>query len=185
MEDAVFRPVQPCALKRLRIQGILSFGRTGVDLEFGRLNVLIGPNGSGKSNLLEVLSVMKAAPRNLTAAIHSSGDAGDWLWKGRGPLEAGLIEAVLDTGSLGGGDLAHRIRLGNQGFRVVVEGEAIERRPEGGEPVKRVFALTQDSYELRDRKGGVRSLSPGLFSSGGVRAVPDQGRGCLRGAYLF
>jgi predicted ATPase len=47
----------------------------------GSLNVLIGPNGSGKSNLLEVLSLLSAAPTNLPKPVKEMGGVREWLWK--------------------------------------------------------------------------------------------------------
>jgi predicted ATP-dependent endonuclease of OLD family len=47
-------------IKRLTLQKLLSFNDTTVEL--GHLNVLIGPNAVGKSNLIEVISLLQAAP---------------------------------------------------------------------------------------------------------------------------
>lgn len=52
-------------IKNIKVSGLLSFGAKGINLSMKNLTVLIGPNGSGKSNLLEVLALLKAAPRNL------------------------------------------------------------------------------------------------------------------------
>jgi len=69
-------------LKSITISGLLSFGPEPVTLEFEPLTVLIGPNGSGKSNLLDVIGVLQAAPKDLWAPIRSSGGILEWLWKG-------------------------------------------------------------------------------------------------------
>ena len=45
--------VEKRAIDRLTIKGFKSL--QDVDLELGRLNVLIGPNGTGKSNLVILL----------------------------------------------------------------------------------------------------------------------------------
>jgi len=59
------------------------------------LNVLIGPNGSGKSNLLEVLALLKAAPRELARPIKRSGGIWEWLWKGEQALHKATMEAIV------------------------------------------------------------------------------------------
>ena len=56
-------------IERLKVSGLLSFGPSGIDLPLGSLNVLIGSNGSGKSNLLEVLSLLRAASTRLANPI--------------------------------------------------------------------------------------------------------------------
>ena len=50
-------------LKSIRINGLLSFRDTQIDLR--PLNVLIGPNASGKSNLIEIMALLQAVPRDL------------------------------------------------------------------------------------------------------------------------
>ena len=56
-------------IHRLKVPGLLSFGPNGVDLPMEPLNVLIGPNGSGKSNFLEVMALLRAAPRGIAEPI--------------------------------------------------------------------------------------------------------------------
>jgi predicted ATPase len=67
-------------IKRLSLKKILSFNDATIEL--GRLNVLIGPNAVGKSNLIEVISLLQAAPTNLATAISRGGGARQWLWLG-------------------------------------------------------------------------------------------------------
>ena len=54
-------------LQNVTARNVLSFGPSGMSLDLRPLNVLIGANGSGKSNLLEVISLLQAAPRELSA----------------------------------------------------------------------------------------------------------------------
>ena len=68
-------------LRSIRLENILSFG-PGVEFPLEPLNVLIGPNASGKSNLIEALSLLAAAPRDLQAPIRAGGGVREWLWKG-------------------------------------------------------------------------------------------------------
>ena len=68
-------------IERLRVQGLLSFGPSGIDLPLEPLNVLIGPNGSGKSNLLQVLGLLRTAAGGDAALL----DGRNWdklLWHG-------------------------------------------------------------------------------------------------------
>lgn len=73
---------KPPLFQRIKAQNVLSFGPDGIDLELGSLNVLIGPNGSGKSNLLDVISLFQAAPRELAAPVRKGGGVQDWIWRG-------------------------------------------------------------------------------------------------------
>src|SRR5580693_7687680 len=83
--------------KKLKVAGLLSFGPDGVDLPLRNLNVFIGPNGSGKSNLVEILSLLKAAPRSLPHPIKEMGGVREWLWKGEGATGEGTVEAVVEN----------------------------------------------------------------------------------------
>ena len=110
-------------LRRLRIQGLLSFGPTGIDLPMGPLNVLIGPNASGKSNLLEVFSVLKAAPRDLGEPFIADGIV-EWLWKGADAKNSLTIEASVEDAA--GGVLQHSLTLSGRHGRPTVKSEEIE-----------------------------------------------------------
>ena len=70
-------------IQNLKVTGLLSFGPEGIDLPLGNLNVLVGPNGSGKSNFIEVLALLKAAPKNLPEPVKEMGGVHEWLWKGK------------------------------------------------------------------------------------------------------
>src|SRR5580658_8280918 len=85
-------------LKQLQVRGLLSFGPDVMDLPLRDLNVFIGPNGSGKSNFLEILALLKAAPRSLSDPVKQMGGVRDWLWKGESDTGIGIIEADLVAG---------------------------------------------------------------------------------------
>lgn len=69
-------------LKAIKLTNLLSFGaETEITFNAG-LNVLIGANGSGKSNLIEVISLLQALPKDLTKVIRDGGGIEEWLWKG-------------------------------------------------------------------------------------------------------
>ncbi|NQU26009.1 MAG: AAA family ATPase [Candidatus Nealsonbacteria bacterium] len=83
-------------IHNITLQNLLSFGPDGMDLPLRPLNVLIGPNGSGKSNLIEAISLLQAAPRNLASAVRESGGIGDWLWKGaKNPVA--MLQVVVES----------------------------------------------------------------------------------------
>lgn len=105
-------------IRTIRVSGLLSFGPEGIDLPLKNLNVLIGPNGSGKSNLLEVLSLLRSAPKNLSAPVKEMGGVREWLWKGPKPAD----EAKIDVNF---GHLRHVLAFGAHGDRFEVVDEQI------------------------------------------------------------
>ncbi len=66
-------------IRELGARNLLSFRE--LDLPLGPLNVLIGANGSGKSNLLELLALLQAAPRDIGEPIRRGGGIIEWLRK--------------------------------------------------------------------------------------------------------
>lgn len=69
-------------LKRIHPKNLLSFGPDFPGLDLGPLNVLIGPNGCGKSNLIEAISLMRAAPKDFSEVTRKGGGITEWIWKG-------------------------------------------------------------------------------------------------------
>ncbi len=112
-------------LKKLKIAGLLSFGPEGMDLPLKDLNVFIGPNGSGKSNLLEILGLLKAAPRSLPDPVKEMGGVREWLWKGEGATGEGTVEAVVENPK-GKMALRHFLAIRQHGGRFEVTDERIE-----------------------------------------------------------
>ncbi|MCY4370311.1 MAG: AAA family ATPase [bacterium] len=83
-------------IRTIRLQNILSYGPDTAELRLEPLNVLIGPNASGKSNLIDVLSIIQAAPRNLPRPIRRGGGTHEWLWKGRDELVPATVDITVD-----------------------------------------------------------------------------------------
>ena len=83
-------------IRTIRLHDVLSYGPKAVELALEPLNVLIGPNGSGKSNLINVLSILKGAPRNLPETIRRGGGTNEWLWKGRDRLAPSSVEITVE-----------------------------------------------------------------------------------------
>jgi len=67
-------------LQSITLKNILSFKNTTIELR--PLNVLIGANASGKSNLIEVISLLQAAPTDLRSAVLRGGGIRTWIWLG-------------------------------------------------------------------------------------------------------
>lgn len=68
-------------LRSICPRNLLSFGPDTGSIELRSLNVLIGSNGAGKSNLIEVLSLLDWATRDLSVPIREGGGITEWLWK--------------------------------------------------------------------------------------------------------
>src|SRR5260370_16181953 len=67
-------------LEAITLKNVLSF--KDATIELGPLNVLIGANAAGKSNLIEVVNLLKAAPRDLLPPIGRGGGVSRWIWMG-------------------------------------------------------------------------------------------------------
>jgi predicted ATPase len=103
-----------------------------VDLPLRDLNVFIGANGSGKSNFLEILALLKAAPRSLPDPIKEMGGVREWLWKGDGATGEGTVEAVVENPNDKMG-FRHHIVIREHGGRFEVVDEFIHgETPEPG-----------------------------------------------------
>jgi predicted ATPase len=124
-------------LRSIRARNILSFGPESEVLELLSLNVLIGPNGSGKSNLIDVISLLRAAPGNLLEPIQAGGGIAEWLWKGADGPPRAEIDATIDYPH-GPMPLRHRMEIAMVGQRAELVDEAVENehpsRPGESEP---------------------------------------------------
>ena len=84
-------------IRSIRVNNLLSFGPDFPPLELGPLSVLIGPNGAGKSNLIEVISLLRAAPKSLQDRIRSGGGMSEWFWKGKPFSLSAVIETAIEV----------------------------------------------------------------------------------------
>jgi len=82
-------------LKSIYLENLLSYSTGMEHLELGPLNVLIGPNASGKSNLIEAISLLAAAPRDLLVPIREGGGIMEWLWKGGEQTPIASLDATF------------------------------------------------------------------------------------------
>ena len=113
-------------VKRLQMKNILSFGKEGVDIALGPLNVLIGPNGSGKSNLIEVLSLLQASPSDIGVPFRQGGGSGEWLWKGDNTGTLADIAVIVDYPPEES-DLRYMLSFSAPEQRYLIENENIQR----------------------------------------------------------
>ena len=84
-------------IHKLKLQNLLSFGPDGMEIELEPLNVLIGPNASGKSNLIDAISVLRAAPTDLMYPLRIGGGIDEWLWKGGSQTAPAWIDAWVQS----------------------------------------------------------------------------------------
>lgn len=87
-------PSNSVLISRLNPKNFLSFGPNNAGIELKALNLLIGPNGSGKSNLIEAISLMRSAPKEMRDVTRKGGGAAEWIWKG-GQKDAASVEWVV------------------------------------------------------------------------------------------
>jgi len=115
-------------IKSLKVTNFLSYGPETQAVELGPLNVLIGPNGSGKSNFLEALSLLQAAPEQLTRPIRDGGGIQDWLHKSGAPgsAEDARIEVVIANPNKGRKDFRYGLAFNEVGGRFEVRDEYLE-----------------------------------------------------------
>jgi predicted ATPase len=134
-------------LKSLRIQNLLSFGPKSEPLSLAQLNILIGPNGSGKSNFLEAISLLQAAPKDLSAPVKEVGGVRDWLWKGSSKPVASL-EALVEN-PRGPMPLRHLMKFTEHGNRFELIEERIENeRPFANKPKPYFFYRFQSGHPV-------------------------------------
>ena len=154
--------------RAIRLENILSYGPGATELSLEPLNVFIGPNAAGKSNLIEALSLLAAAPRDLQAPIRGGGGVKHWLWKGIERLDTATVNVTLEYFERSR-PLRYRLSFGEIGERFDLQDEAVENeqpelgkeepyfyyRYQQGYPVLNVFAETDSWDNLRDGGTGI------------------------------
>jgi predicted ATPase len=134
-------------IKSLRIKNLLSFGPDTEPLPLSQLNVLIGPNGSGKSNFLEAISLLQAAPKDLSAPVKEVGGVRDWLWKGK-PNAVASLEVMVEN-PRGKMPLRHVMSFSEHGSRFELVEERIENEHAfPGKTVPYFFYRFQNGYPV-------------------------------------
>lgn len=165
-------------IKRLRAKNVLSFGGEGIDLELRDLNVIIGANSSGKSNLVSLLSLLQAAPTDVTKPVGAGGGTQEWLWKGGAHLPDATLEVVVAP-QYGSVPLRYVLSFREEAQRFSLIDERIE-------PELPVESEGKDSFFYRYRGGGSQfnvvtpemrgygRHSPPIPAGRGIREEPVQ-----------
>lgn len=125
-------------LRSIRLENVLSYGPKGQELALEPLNVLIGPNASGKSNLIEVLSLLGATPKDLQVPIREGGGVSDWLWKGTPRPPIATLDVTLDFPA-GTMPLRYRLSFTQAGGRFDLRDEAVENEHAAGEQYEKPY----------------------------------------------
>ena len=112
-------------LRSIRLDNVLSYGPNDSGLSLEPLNVLIGPNASGKSNLIEALSLLAAAPRDLQAPIRDGGGVREWLWKGASSTPTATVDVTVEN-TEGPMSLRYKLSFSEMGARFELRDEAVE-----------------------------------------------------------
>ncbi len=77
-------------------RNLLSFGPDARELALGPLNVCVGANGTGKSNLLDLIGLLQAAPKDLRVPIRNGRSVGDWIWQGEPVARSAQLSMVVN-----------------------------------------------------------------------------------------
>lgn len=162
----------PILIRHLAPKNFLSFGPDNAGIDLRALNVFIGPNGSGKSNLIEAISFMRAAPKDMGEVTRKGGGVAEWVWKGAREQPAELTATFISQ--LSSVPLAHHVAFGIAGGRFDLVEERLCDLEEaggmgngyystaysnGGPTVARVNAEGEQEFEAAPAKPGQSILS--------------------------
>ena len=147
-------------IRTIRLENILSYGPSSGEFPLEPLNVLIGPNASGKSNLIEALSLLAVAPRDLQKPIRTGGGVKHWLWKGSSRLGTATMDVTVAYPK-GPQPLRYRLSFTETGSQFELRDEAVENekptsdkkdpffyyRYQDGHPVLNVFTEQEPGHK--------------------------------------
>jgi len=121
-------------LRSLQIQNLLSFGEASPEISLGSLNVLVGPNGSGKSNLIEIIGLLRSAPKDFASEVGDSGGISELLWKGKAKSKIVTASITLTVDPIGvKKTLTYRLSFTRIGAQMKIVDERIENeKPDVG-----------------------------------------------------
>jgi predicted ATPase len=146
----------PRLIQHLKPRNILSFGTECVGIDLQPLNVLIGPNGSGKSNLIEVIDLMRASPKDYSDVTRKGGGVQDWIWKGNSKASS-VVEMTLSP-PVQSSLLVHTIEFSGIAQRFDLLDESVSQSD--GRPIYLSQGTDGDgpevSIEIREEDGGGR-----------------------------
>jgi predicted ATPase len=140
-------------IRTLRLKNLLSYGNEGEEIELQPLNVLIGRNTSGKSNLIEVIGLLRAIPKDLTVAIRKGGGISEWLWKGEETPTA-EIEATINYPE-GNKLLGYKLNFTEVNQKLEIVDEAVENHYQENQDAEEIdfFYRYQDGNPIINIKG--------------------------------
>ena len=148
------------ALKSLQVRNLLSFGDDSPEIELGDLNVLIGPNGSGKSNLIEIIGLLRSAPKDIAGEVGDSGGVAEWLWKGksRSRIPTATIHGKASPTGVKK-TISYRLSFTRVGSQLKITDERIENdRPDEGHDKPQPFFDLNGGRPVLNVAGHPRSL---------------------------
>jgi predicted ATPase len=148
-------------LKSLQITNLLSFGNDSPRIELGDLNVLIGPNGSGKSNLIEILGLLRSAPKDIAAEIGDSGGVDEWLWKGKSATKKSPTASVHVNASPVGVNktISYQLSFTRVGSQLKIVDERVENeKPDEGHDKPYLYFGLNGGRPVLNVAGHPRSL---------------------------
>jgi predicted ATPase len=119
-------PTNPVLIRHLAPKNFLSFGPDNAGVELKALNLFIGPNGCGKSNLIEAISLIRSAPKEMRDVTRKGGGVAEWIWKG-GPKDAASVEWVVRN-SQGSIPLRHLVAFRSVDQSFSLDDERVEDR---------------------------------------------------------
>jgi len=117
-------PTNPVLIHHLAPKNFLSFGPDNAGIDLKALNLFIGPNGCGKSNLIEAVSLMRSAPKEMRDVTRKGGGVAEWIWKGD-PREPASVEWTVRN-SQGSMLLRHYVAFRSVGQSFSLVDERIE-----------------------------------------------------------
>ncbi len=121
----MLEPTNPVLIRYLTPKNFLSFGPDNMGIELKALNLFIGPNGCGKSNLIEAISLMRSAPKEIRDVTRKGGGVTEWIWKGA-PKNAASVDLVVNypNGSM---PLRHMLSFRSVAQAFALEDERVEK----------------------------------------------------------
>lgn len=160
-------------IEELEITGLLSFGETPKNIKFNKgLNVLIGANGSGKSNLIEIISLLQATPKNLRKTISDGGGIQAWLWKGKRQATEATLQTIITNSPKATMSLRHILSFSESRQGLEIKDERIENKAsyeefkesyfyykyQNGSPVLNVRDLKSEGNATFERKLSLQDI---------------------------
>lgn len=158
-------PTNPVLIHHLAPKNFLSFGPDNAGIELKALNLLIGPNGCGKSNLIEAISLMRSAPKEMRDVTRKGGGVGEWIWKGQSKEPASIEWDVTNSQ---GPMLRHLVAFRAVAQAFSLDDERVEYEPKHAGRADRFF------YRYQHGKPMLNTIDHGKRSLARETIAPDR-----------